>query len=283
MRRGTQGLTWSIGIIVGSVACCVTNCQAQEAMFGQSATFVPRERLRIRPMLHYQIYESSPSGAHEGVEELGFETEFAYGIDANTTLEVLVPLVSRTTEKAGGDDHDGGIGDIDVIFKLRSFRLDTGPINTVRGAWVLGAELPSGNDALSSKSINPMAGYAITWIRERHGGSASVLYKMNTSDEDEGIGAGDSKADLFALEGAYLYRVAPDVYTSETAGAWFVSAEAALNLETNGDSQILIGPGVMYEAKLWAFEAAIQVPVAENLDHRPELKLLIAVGFRFLF
>ncbi len=268
---------------LGIAICCATQCLAQEAMFGQSATFVPRDRLRIRPMLHYQLYGDSPSGAHEGVSEVGLETEFAYGIDADTTLELMVPLVSRTTENAGGDDHDGGMGDIDVMVKLRSFRLDTGPINTVRGAFVLGAELPSGNEALSSKSVNPMAGYAITWIRERHGGSASVLYKMNTGQEDEGIGAGDSKSDLFALEGAYLYRVAPDVYTSETAGAWFVSTEAALNLETNGDSEILIGPGVMYEAKLWAFEAAIQVPVAENLDHRPELKLLVAVGFRFLF
>lgn len=283
MRRGVRGLFWSIPFLVVLGGCCATNCQAQEAMFGQSATFVPRDGLRIRPMLHFQMYGDSPSGEHEGVTELGLETEFSYGIDANTTLELMVPFVTRTTETAQGDNHDGGMGDLDFMVKLRSFRLDTGPINTLRGAWVLGAELPSGNDALSSKSINPMAGYAITWIRERHGGSASVLYTMNTSDEDEGIGAGDSKSDLFALESAYLFRVAPDVYTSETTGAWFVSAEAALNLETNGDSQFLIGPGVMYEAKLWAFEAALQLPVAEKLDHRPELKLLVAVGFRFLF
>ena len=53
--------------------------------------------------------------------------------------------------------------------------------------------------------------------------------------------------------------------------------------ETNGDNEVLISPGILYEAVSWAFEASVQLPLARDLDHRPETDFSVLFGVRLLF
>ena len=53
--------------------------------------------------------------------------------------------------------------------------------------------------------------------------------------------------------------------------------------ETNGDNQIFLSPGVLYEATTWALEASVQLPIFQDLADRPETDVVVVVGVRLLF
>jgi len=90
-----------------------------------------------------------------------------------------------------------------------------------------------------------------------------------------------SDADLFCWDAAYLYRVTPAEFTAETDGAWYALCELNGLYETNGDAELFVSPGLMYEAARWTLELSVQVPVWQSLDHRPAAEYLLSVGLRF--
>ncbi|MBU6412720.1 MAG: transporter [Planctomycetes bacterium] len=270
-------------LVVGVFAL---NAHAQEAMWAEAATQPPSQTLRYRPMAHYVRYGGSPSGKFTRAEELSIEHEFAFALKPDVSLSVTVPTTYRTTKgRTGGDatDEDSGIGDITALAKIRWYKDDTGPIDTVRSSIFFGAEIPSGHEQLSSKSVDPIVGVATTWIRKRWGGTFTVGYKMNTNQEEEGLEPGDAKADAFNIDNAVMYRLAPEKFTMESKGAWYLIGEVNGIFETNADHEVMLSPGLMYEGWTWAFEASIQLPILQQVDHRPERRFVVGLGLRFLF
>ena len=53
--------------------------------------------------------------------------------------------------------------------------------------------------------------------------------------------------------------------------------------ETNGDHEILLAPGVMYEARSFAVELSVQLPALQEIDHRPKTDFTVTLGLRMLF
>ena len=53
--------------------------------------------------------------------------------------------------------------------------------------------------------------------------------------------------------------------------------------ETNGDHEILLAPGVMYEARSFAVELSVQLPLLQEIDHRPKTDFTVTLGLRMLF
>jgi hypothetical protein len=110
-----------------------------------------------------------------------------------------------------------------------------------------------------------------------------LQYKFNTGGDEFNTRAGDGPDDALRYESSYLFRLAPAEYESTTTGAWYLMAEMLGLYETNGDNEILLGPGILYEARSYALEATISLPVVRDVDHRPETEFMVTVGFRILF
>ena len=94
-------------------------------------------------------------------------------------------------------------------------------------------------------------------------------------------GAGD--ADLIRVDGAYLWRFAPAAYSTEEDAAWYLTLEANSFLETNGDRELLLAPGLLFEGTDLALEIGVQLPVARTVRYRPARDFGITLGFRLLF
>lgn len=281
MRKGIVCLA-----AVAAAVWCLPSVQAQEAMWAEAATQPPSDTLRYRPMAHYVRYGGSPSGEFKRAEEFTVEHEFAIALKPDVSFTLTIPTTHRRTSgrhRGDANDNDSGIGDMHALAKIRWYKADTGPIDTVRSSIFFGAELPSGHRELSSKSVDPIVGIATTWIRKRWGGTFTVHYKMNTNQHDEGFEPGDSKADAFSIDNAVMYRLAPEKYTMESKGAWYLIGEVNGIFETNADHEVMLSPGLMYEGWTWAFEASIQLPMLQQVDHRPERRFVLGLGLRFLF
>ena len=90
-------------------------------------------------------------------------------------------------------------------------------------------------------------------------------------------------ADMLHAGASYLYRLAPAAYGHEHKEAWYGSAELQAIYETDGSTQLMLGPGILMEGTRFAFEFAIQLPVWENSYNRGNSNFMAMAGLRFLF
>jgi hypothetical protein len=277
---------------LAALACLVLALPslAQEAMETEAATMPSPGIFTLRPQFHYQRFGQRPDVENGGIlseSEDKYEADVGlqYGLFRDWSLMLEVPVIfERTDFPGGGSQDDLGVEDLDASLKWRFYRKDSGGIDTTRAALIFGAKIASGDsEAFSSQSVNPHIGAVITIVKGRHGFNQDLHFTWNTGAEREFNEGGDGPDDNIMAGTAYVYRVWPDAFTSESIGAWYVTAEAIQHYETNGDYEMRFLPGVMYEGRTWAFEAMLILPVIQELDERPELQWGAGFGFRFTF
>ena len=290
-RRTTWMFPGAVAALLGSaVALWVSPAAAQEAVHTDSTAVPSAGHWAVRESVQYQRFRHDPTPAGREVDEWRSLTTVEYGLRPDLTLAAYVPIVYRETHLAGTppagaadtNDADFGFDDVLLTAKWRVYRNDFGPIDTARFSVVAGAELPTGIDAYSSDSVDPVLGGVFSYIQGRHGFNAELLWKFNTGGEDEPVRAGEGSADALSYNAAYLFRVAPGRFAATTTGAWYAIVEANGVYETNGDNELLVAPGILYEAKGFAIEGSLQLPVWQSLDHRPETSFTVTLGVRFL-
>ncbi len=206
-------------------------------------------------------------------------TTFVYGLSDELTLILDMPFVlSRRTENntTGDDDTDSGLADLRLLSKLRLYRDDFGPTNTTRFDLIGGIELPTGGSEFTSDSADPVLGFVVTHIEDRHSFDADALWHFNT-------GGGDKADDLLRYDLAYIYRLSPESYASTHPTALFGSVELNGFYETNGDHELFVSPGIQFVTTRWIVEATVQIPVWQDLSHRAERDFVVGVGFRVQF
>jgi hypothetical protein len=259
---------------------------AQEAMYTEAATMPSKGVFTLRPQLHVSQYGTDPVNPSER-EKLEVEAmvSLQYGIARALSVTVGVPAVfSRTTDASGEETWNQGVEDLHAMFKYRVYMDNPGGVDTTRVALLGGATFASGDNAeFSSQSVNPMLGAVLTVVRGRHGFNQDLLFKHNTGGTRASNDGGEGPDDALLLGSAWVYRIAPRAFTAETEGAWYTTLEVNTIAETNGDIDVRWSPGIMYEGRLWAFEAMLQFPLWHDLDERAELDWSAGFGFRFTF
>ncbi len=267
-----------------AMAACSAPAAAQQAIYTAAATQPSPGHFALRQTFSYSRFSSDPTPLDRTVDDFTLTTDVTYGLAPDTSLNFRFPLVYRDTEfaAAGSDDSEFSVGDMTLLIRQRIVREDTGPIDTIRFTLYGGLEIPS-YGAVSSESWDPIAGGVLTIIRGRHGFNVEGSYKLTTGGESNPVRAGDGTADLFRGNASYLFRVSPAEYGAETTAAWYAVMELNSVLETNGDFEVFLSPGVLYEATTFALEAGLQIPVARSLDERPEEDIAVTIGIRFLF
>lgn len=277
----------SIRAIVTIVALLITPLATAQQSFNNTSAAQPSTGVSLfRQTIEFTKYRDDPSEADRDIFEIKFDTQLALGLTKELAVIARIPTFYRDIESddpdVDGDDFD--LGDPHIMFKYRFWQHDTGPIDTQRLSLLVGLDLPLGRAPFGNRGWDPMVGLVYTNIQGRHGVNAALRYKFNTHERDgDPIEPDDSLADTVFLDTAYLYRLSPATYTSDTHAAWYAMAEVNATYETNGDTEFTFAPGIMYEARNWVFEAMFKVPIAAEVDHRPELDYSVGVGLRILF
>lgn len=270
----------------GLLAVC-SAAAAQEAMYTEAATMPSPGVFVLRPQLNFWRFGYNPGDNTERTDRLEVLTSLQIGIARGLSFTVEAPVEFEETIDAadGSEDHDQGVEDIGLTFKYRFFKDDTGGVDTVRAALLLGAHVASGDDHdFSSQSVNPHVGAVATVVCGRHGFNQDVDFRINTGgDDDDNAGGGRGLSDAFSHNTAYLFRISPEQYTPETFGSLYVTVELNGIWETNGDYELKWSPGIMFEAASFAVEIMAQLPLYHDLEHRAELDFSVGVGVRVTF
>ncbi len=273
-------------ILAAGVALAATSdgARAQEVMHTAAATMPSPASLILRPQFHYAEYGRNPHTGDEKTIRYEWTTSLQVGLYRELSLTAELPVIFETRERPGDDDDDYGVSDIDLTLKWRFFRKDSQGVDTIRAALLAGAAVASGDDDdFSTQSVNPFLGGVVTVIRGRHGFNQDLIYTLTTGGEEASNFGGQSIHDALAFNSAYVFRLFPAEYSADTHGSLYATIELNGLYETNGDTELLWAPGLMYEARRFAVEVMVQLPLWQDVRERPELDLRVGIGLRFLF
>ncbi|MEM6551664.1 MAG: transporter [Planctomycetota bacterium] len=275
-----------LGVLLALSACFSLVASAQQTARSGAAVQPGKDVLVLRQYFQYDSFNDPD------VDQFRHETVLGYGITGRFTLMAHLPVVYRnftslpataTPANRPADDAEWGLADLTLMAQYRFWQYDSGPINTQRATVFAGLELPSGVDGFSSDSVDPFLGAAYTRIHDRHGLNLAARYQFNTGDTANPVNFSESDADAFRSEFSYLYRLAPNAYTSRSRRSWYLTQELLFRYETNRDTELLIAPGLMLEGPTYAVGLSVALPLAQDLDHRPEPELSLLLELRFLF
>lgn len=263
----------------------VRPASAQQATFTPAAVQPSSGVLLYRQLARYQYFQSHQPDDEYRIHQARFDSMISYGLTGDLSLNLNIPVIMRTIDRQAseGEEVIGGIGDMTLLGQYRFWQYDSGPTDTTRMALLFGAEIPSFITPLSSESLDPILGVALTHIAGRHSINAGLRWKFNTGSHDQPMMAGDGPHDALLADVNYLFRLSPEAFGPDTTAATYFVAEWAFAYETNGATEGRIGLGILYEATTWAAEIAVQFPVWQDLRGRPDLDLQLVVGVRFFF
>lgn len=281
MMRSTP---WAL-VVATAIGAVATPSFAQQSTQMPSATQPGKGRVQWRSLAHYTAHGNDPTGQGRDVDHWEYRTQVVLGLTGNQSFMFEQAFHWRDVAfPAGGTDDQAGPGDLHLMYRWRFWQDDFDFVGTRRATLLMGLDLPTGTAEFGHEGVDPMLGLAFTQIDGRHGLNGAVRYMFNTGGSRDGVPltAGDLQ-DMLHVDGAYLYRLAPDAWSAETTGAWYAMLETNLAYEVNGDAEHFISPGVMYEANEWVIEASVQLPTWQDVDERPETDYTITLGFRILF
>ncbi len=238
---------------------------AQEPTFMDAATHPGAGQIYARLMTFHSEMENAGTGNKS--EETSSTLKLAYGMHSSLALLMDVNALKR---KEDGDE-DTGFSLVTLRLKQRVLQRDLGPLNTWRASVIAGADIPGTRDELAPEHVSPRVGAATTAILGRHGLNAQIEW---TSKKGE--------PDLYAINASHLFRIQPAEFAADTAGAWYTMLEILNDVDSDGASRSDIAAGLLYEARRWAAEASVRLPVADH-DWPVETDYTVALGLRKLF
>lgn len=211
--------------------------------------------------------------ARDGADDvLELNQKLSYGFGGKAAASLEVPY-----------DFDEGFGDARLGFKYRFLQLDIGSVDTLRVAAIGGLELPTGTDSISSDSIDPYLGIAVTSIRGRFGWNAAATLYSTGDDAPIARGPLDLEGELLKLDGSLAWRIAPVEYGSEFVAATYVVLDTNAYFGGSENTEVWLSPGLLYEAPDFALECSLLLPASQDVAGRPERDYGVMVGLRLLF
>jgi len=268
---------------------CAGAASAQEAYWTPAATQPGRGQWTAAVRGEYLRYQNDPTGLGRRVDEYTLRTRLNYGVTRDIALTLELPLYHRDTSAneqgraQGFDGTDTGAGDLTLSAKWRVWQHDTSGLDTQRLALIGLLETPTGGPGLSSHSWNPGFGAVYTAVRGRHGTNQALTYTFATGTDANPLMPGQGTHDALRFDSNYLFRLYPERFEGDAGGAAYFVLEHNGVYETNGDIESLLSPGLLWEARNWAGEITVRMPLIQDVDRRPERAWGIGLGVRILF
>ena len=268
-----------IVIFVFALGFLTHQAKAQAPINSNVALQPAKDGWIVRQQFRYASGNFSSVMGEFDTEQAQSVTTLVYGLTEKITLILDTPYVfSRQIDNktTGASMNDSGFADLRLLAKVQVYRNDYAPLNTARLALIGGFELPTGDDAFSSDSVDPIFGGVYSYIQDRHAFHVDALWKFNTGNEA-------TNADALKYDLAYSYRLTPETYDLQNPTALFVGLELNGMYETNDNNEIFLSPGLQYVTQKWIIEATIQLPIWQSLEGRTERDYILGVGIRFQF
>jgi hypothetical protein len=242
------------------------------------------------PAASAQQTNLTPAGTTPGDGRIYPETQFFFF--ARDGADDVYEVKQRLTYGIGGRsaaifevpyDFDEGLGDLKLGFKHRFLQKDIGTVDTLRGAVYGGVELPTGEEVISTDSVDPYLGATITSIRGRFGWNAAATLTVVGDDAPMQRTPFDVEGTLGEVAGSLAWRVDPVEYSSAFVAASYLVLDAKAYLGGSDNREFWLAPGFLYEAPDYALELSFMVPVDQEVAGRPERDYGVLLGLRLLF
>ncbi len=305
--RGTQ-IAWHGGLIVGVAMMAVVGW-ADAAWSGpitvNSAIVLAEGEFVVREQFIFNRSSDDPSSADREREALGVVSVLGYALDRNLMLFGVLPYAENrlelTTDGARRARSARGVGDLRLFGRYTVLRKNWLG-RTLRISPFAGVEMPTGDDDDSdafgrkpasvqpgSGSWEPFGGIVATYQTLDFQIDAQLSYRVNT--EANGFAFGD----VARADASLQVRLWPRELTGGLPGFLYGIVEAnlihndknangGLADPNSGGTTLFLVPGVQYVTKRWIIEAAVQLPVMQDLNGTAlENDYIVRAGFRFNF
>lgn len=278
-----RGCVWRVCVTLALMVWWPASAApAQSPVIGFGAMQPAKGHFYTHVMPFYRQFDANESTQNRDVRQVSIAAQVSYALLSNVSITLDVPFYFNHLDPSATatGDSSAGFGDMSLLAKWRFWQHDTGPTDTLRLALIGGLQIPGGTTSYldsTEEGWNPLLGAVFSVVQGRHGGNASVLWELNTEGGDQPDGG--LRSDL-----SYLFRLAPESYGEETShAAWYLVAELNGLYETNGNHQLFISPGLMYEATWYTLDVSIMLPLVQELKDRPDLEIAVGVGLRLTF
>jgi len=261
--------------------------------------FVAREQLVIAQSGH------DPGLLRRDRTEVAAVTALGYGLSSKLALFAVIPYRDIDLDLRPGiqriSRNSNGFGDLSLFARYTLFQKD-GPGHTLRIAPFLGVEVPTGKDnardslgtlppaaQTGSGSWDYFGGSVLTWQTLQYQIDSQISYRVNS--EANRFEAGD----ILRLDASLQYRLYPGKLGAGTPGFLYGVLEANLihqqkdriagkSSNNSGGTRLFLAPGIQYVTKRWIIEAAVQIPVIQDLNGNAlENDYIFRSGVRFNF
>ena len=200
-----------------------------------------------------------------------------YGLSGDHALFFELPLRGR------GHRHDPTLGDVSVGWKWRFHATQPAPGEQGQASLSLGATLPTGADRHTAEETVPQAELAWMQTQGRLSIGASLSWQGKGEPYRRPLFAGESGEECLRYAGALVYRLDRAARPKGIGAATYLTLEAIGTREDNGDTELAIAPGLLYEAPNFAAELSFALPTNSDVTDRPESDGALLFGLRFLW
>lgn len=207
----------------------------------------------------------------------------AYGVTPDLALFGILPVTFKELETPAGIREADGIGDARLIARYTIYKKNAVG-KTTRIAPFIGLKVPTGDSVktddlgLLPTSLQPGTG---SW--DVFGGVIATIASLDwnldfqASYQANSRAAGIKRGDVARADASFQYRLLPQKLRRDDKGYFYGVIEANLvhsgrmrangagNPNTGGTALSLV-PGVQYATRRWIAEAAVQLPVMQDLN-----------------
>lgn len=258
-----------------------------------------------REQFIYDKNSRDPSPANRNVKVSGLVSVLGYGVTRDFALFGVLPYLDKSLDLDLGGQRvtrsDQGIGDLTLFGRYTAYQSDA-PGRTFRVAPFMGVKAPTGRDnaqdglgrlpspiQLGTGSWDALGGVVATYQTLDYQIDSQISYQANS--EANGFRFGN----VAKLDASFQYRVWPQTLGEGVPAFLYGVLEANLvHAEKNriggvddpnsGGTTLFLTPGLQYVTQKWILEAAIQVPIVQNLNGTAlKNNYILHTGFRVNF
>ncbi len=272
--------------------------------FNSAITLVPGEFV-VREQYVFDQSGDDPCGADRDRLVQGLTSVLCWAVDKDLMLFGVLPYLDKrlesTVDGARRARSARGIADLRLFGRYTVFRKNFKG-GLIRVSPFAGLEFPTGDDddrdtfgllpasvQLGSGSWDPFGGLVATYQTLDFQVDAQLSYQANTEGDNFEFG------DVARADASIQYRIWPRELGSGVPAFVYGVLEANLIHKgrneaggvanpNSGGTTVFMVPGLQYASKRWVFEAAVQLPVFQDLNGSALEKDYVGrAGFRVNF
>lgn len=272
--------------------------------FNSAITLVPGEFV-VREQYVFDQSGDDPSGAGRDRTVQGVTSVLGYAVNKDLMLFGVLPYLDKrlesTVDGARRARSARGIADLRLFGRYTVFRKNFKG-GLIRVSPFAGLEFPTGDDderdsfgrlpasvQLGSGSWDPFGGLVATYQTLDFEIDGQIAYQANTGGGPFEFG------DVARADASIQYRIWPRELGSGLPAFVYGVLEANLihrgrneaggvTDPNSGGTTVFLVPGLQYASKRWVFEAAVQLPVFQDLNGTAlEKDYVVRAGFRVNF